>query len=77
MLTTQLYRLGAHTSNLRSISSTIARTAIPITHYRILTKEQLAATARLVAKHSLGRSAGDDSCWAKARAGRVQPTPTC
>ena len=49
MLTTQLYRLGAHTSNLRSKSSTIARTAIPITHYRILTKEQLAATARLVA----------------------------
>ena len=52
MLTTQLYRLGAHTSNLRSMSSTIARTAIPITHYRILTKEQPAATARLVAKHS-------------------------
>ena len=49
MLTTQLYRLRAHTSNLRSMQSTIARTAIPITHYRILTNEQLAATARLVA----------------------------
>ena len=58
MLTTQLYRLGAHTSNLRSMSSTIARTAIPITHYRILTKEQLAATARLVAKRSSGCYAG-------------------
>ena len=56
MLTTQLYRPGAHTSNLRSKSSTIARTAIPITHYRILTKEQLAATARLVAKHKPGGS---------------------
>jgi hypothetical protein len=51
-LTTHLYRLGAHPSNLRSISSTIARTAIPITHYRILAKEQPAATARLVAEHS-------------------------
>ena len=54
MLTTQLYRPGAHTSNLRSTSSTTARTAIPIAHYRILSKEQLAATARLVAKRSRG-----------------------
>jgi hypothetical protein len=49
-LTTHLYRPGAHPSNLRSMSSTIARTAIPITHYRILTKEQPAATARCVAE---------------------------
>jgi hypothetical protein len=56
MLTTQLYRPGAHTSNLRSMSSTIARTAIPITHYRILSKEQPAATPRLVANRSSGVS---------------------
>jgi hypothetical protein len=34
------------------MSSTIARTAIPITHYRILAKEQPAATARPVAERS-------------------------
>ena len=51
-VTTQFYRPGAHPSNLRSMSSTIARTAIPITHYRILTKEQPAATPRLVALRS-------------------------
>ena len=42
MFTTSLYRPGAHTSNLRSTSSTTVRTAIPIAHYRILSKEQLA-----------------------------------
>jgi hypothetical protein len=40
------------------MSSTIARTAIPITHYRILTMEQPAATALLVAEHSSGAEAG-------------------
>jgi hypothetical protein len=30
-------------------SSAVARTAIPITHYRILTKQQSGATPRLVA----------------------------
>ena len=66
MLTTQLYRPGAHTSNLRSMSRTIARTAIPITHYRILTKKQPAATARLVAT----RSSADASAGIHAGATR-------
>jgi hypothetical protein len=35
------------------MSSTIARNPIPITHYRILAKQQPAATARPVAKQSL------------------------
>jgi hypothetical protein len=37
-LTTHLYRPGAQPSNLRSMPSTTAGTAIPITHSRILTK---------------------------------------
>src|ERR1700716_3450385 len=35
-LTNQLYRPGADPSSTRSTSSAVARTAIPITHYRIL-----------------------------------------
>jgi hypothetical protein len=34
------------------MSSTIVRIAVPITRYRILAKEQPAATARPVANHS-------------------------
>jgi hypothetical protein len=40
---------GSRSIDLRSISNTMARTAIPITHYRILAKQQSAATPRLVA----------------------------
>ncbi len=48
----QLYRPGADPSSTRSTSNAVARTAIPITHYRILSKQQPAATPRLVAKGS-------------------------
>lgn len=39
-LTTQLYRPGADPSSTRSTSSAVARTEIPITRYRILSKQQ-------------------------------------
>jgi hypothetical protein len=41
----------------------MARTAIPITHYRILAKEQPTATHRLVALRSSRRATYDDSFW--------------
>jgi hypothetical protein len=49
-LTNQLYRAGPDPSSTRSTSSAVATTAIPITHYRILAKQQPAATPRLVPK---------------------------
>jgi hypothetical protein len=47
-LTDQLYRLGADPSS-GDTSSAVAGTAIPITHDRILIKQQPAAAPRLVA----------------------------
>jgi hypothetical protein len=40
----------------------VAKTAIPITHYRILGKEQPAVTYRLVAKRS---------CWSRRAGDRI------
>ena len=65
-MTTQLYRLRAHPSSPRSMSSTVARTAIPITHYRILTKEEPAATVRPVARQSRRAGAADEPYVAEA-----------
>jgi hypothetical protein len=56
-LTNQLYRSGADPSRPRSGSSAVARTAIPTTDYRILSKQQPAATPRLVGKPAARRPA--------------------
>ena len=48
----------------------IARTAIPITRYRILTKQQAAPTARCVAKGSPGVADPRDRDVANAITGR-------
>ena len=74
-MTTQLYRPRAQPANLRSMSSTIGGTAIPVTHYRILTKEQPLATARCVAKHGPGAGFTDAPSVANSstRYGRAGP----
>jgi hypothetical protein len=64
-LTSQLYRPGADPSSTRSTSSAVARTAIPITHYRILSKQQPAATPRLVAKRKPALTSAE--CWIVAK----------
>jgi hypothetical protein len=71
-LTNQLYRPGADASSTRSTSSAVARTAIPITHYRILSKQQPAATPRLVALRKVALAPAE--CWIVAIAIAALPS---
>lgn len=68
-MTTQLYRLRAHPSNLRSMSSTLAR-AIPLAHDRMLAKEEPAATARPAATRSPAPTSVGESFVAEAVAAK-------
>ncbi len=71
-MTNQLYRPGADPSSTRSTSSAVARTAIPITHYRIPSKQQPAATRRLVANHA-SRVGPADACFRDCIGAAWQP----
>jgi hypothetical protein len=60
-LTVQLYRPRSSPPTRRSMSSNNPRTATATTHYRTLTKEQPAATARCVANRSRDPGRDGDS----------------